>query len=148
MQTIEFAFFKDETEFQELVEVLAISENCHYYGIPVEEEVMAFAHSQNPFITDELIERLGAFQPVPINRVKRTIKEYQNTSKLAKQIAKTQLKYWEERALRKKQLPYPLLEEEVELLSHFFLFFCPLVGVTETHLWYSFDVTEEELECI
>lgn len=144
MRSPKFSFFKDEEEFQELIEILSISEKCHYYGIPVEEEIMAFIFTTNPFITDELIERLGAFQPVPINRVKRILTANQNHSELALQIAQTQLKYWEERALRKQQLIHPLLEEEVEVLTRFFMFFCPLVGVTETHLWYSFDVVEED----
>lgn len=144
MRSPKFSFFKDEEEFQELIEILSISEKCHYYGIPVEEEVMAFIFTTNPFITDELIERLGVFQPVPMNRIKRVLARYGNHPELALQVAKAQLKYWEERALRKHQLAQPLLEEEVEVLTRFFMFFCPLVGVTETHLWYSFDVVEEE----
>lgn len=144
MKGTTFAFFKDETEFQELLEVLTISETCHYYGIPIEEEVMSFIFTSNPFIADELIARLGVFQPVPINRIKRTLITHRDHPDLAIHVAQTQLKYWEERALRKKHLTQPLLEEEFDVLTTFFLFFCQLVGVTETHLWYSFDLMEEE----
>lgn len=143
MNVSKFSLFKNEEEFQELLEALSVSETCHHYGIPLEEEMMAMIFIKNPIIIDELMERLGAFQPIPHNQIKRLLTKNIEPSKLAVHIAKAQVEYWEQRALKKRKIIEPLLAEEKDVLTMFFLFFCPLVGVTETHFWYSFDWIEE-----